>query len=162
MLITVHVLAGAVIAEKTKTPVGAFAAGVLSHFVLDSIPHVGNISDRTYTRLAVADGLVGLATMITLIAREPVETRKKKTAGMLGACLPDIDKPGEMFVGSTLTPKPVRWVHGHVQTERKWLLVSDVVTATLALRYLRARDRVKQTSRMVKKNRAGRIAGFRL
>ena len=42
MLLTNHVLSGALIGALTRRPLPAFAAGVASHFALDAVPHWGN------------------------------------------------------------------------------------------------------------------------
>ena len=41
MLLTNHVLSGALIGALARRPLPAFAAGVASHFVLDAVPHWG-------------------------------------------------------------------------------------------------------------------------
>ena len=59
MLLTNHVLSGALIGALARRPAAAFAAGVASHFVLDALPHWGNWgSIRRFLRAAVPDGLV--------------------------------------------------------------------------------------------------------
>ena len=64
MLVTNHVLSGAVIGAATRRVVPSFALGVLSHFALDAIPHWGNWDGRpTFMEVAVLDGLDGLAVM---------------------------------------------------------------------------------------------------
>ena len=62
MLLTNHVVSGALIGALARRPLPAFAAGVASHFVLDAVPHWGDWgSRRRFLRVAVADGLVSLA-----------------------------------------------------------------------------------------------------
>ncbi len=41
MLLTNHVLSGALIGALARRPLPAFALGVASHFVLDAVPHWG-------------------------------------------------------------------------------------------------------------------------
>jgi hypothetical protein len=41
MLVTNHVLSGAVIGAAARRPIPAFFLGVASHFVLDATPHWG-------------------------------------------------------------------------------------------------------------------------
>ena len=48
MLLTNHVLSGAVIGALARRPVPAFAAGVASHFVLDAIPHWGDWESKRH------------------------------------------------------------------------------------------------------------------
>ena len=68
MLITNHVLAGALIGTLSPGPVSAFAAGVVSHFVMDAVPHWGGYDIHDVLHVAVVDGLVG-ATALALVAR---------------------------------------------------------------------------------------------
>ena len=64
VLLTNHVLSGALIGAVVRRPVPAFAAGVASHFVLDAVPHWGDWgSIRRFLQVAVPDGLIGLAAM---------------------------------------------------------------------------------------------------
>ena len=94
MLLTNHVLSGALIGAVVRRPVPAFLLGVASHFVLDAIPHWGNWRDkRQFLQVAVSDGLTGLAVMTAFAAAAPSGRRAAVTAGMVGAALPDIDKP---------------------------------------------------------------------
>ena len=72
---------------------------------------------RRSCRVAVVDGLVGLATMGVIAVRTPRERRRTVVAGMLGACAPDADKPGNVFFGRSPYPAAVdRW-HGSIQRE---------------------------------------------
>src|SRR5215213_10776154 len=75
VLVTNHVLAGALIGSAARGPVSAFVAGVASHFVMDVTPHWGDEDRRTFLRVAVADGLVG-ATALTLVNRLAPATRR--------------------------------------------------------------------------------------
>ena len=62
VLLTNHVLSGALIGALARRPAPAFAAGVASHFVLDALPHWGDWgSIRRFLQVAVPDGLIGLA-----------------------------------------------------------------------------------------------------
>jgi hypothetical protein len=80
VLLTNHVLSGALIGALSRRPLPAFAAGVVSHFVVDAIPHWGKWGSRSqFLRVAVPDGLVSLATMGTFAAaiavRRPLRLR---------------------------------------------------------------------------------------
>ena len=87
MIITNHVLSGALVGLVAPSPATAFVAGVASHFALDSVPHWGD--DSIFLRVAVVDGLVGLTAMTLIAARTTPERRPRVVAGMLGACAPD-------------------------------------------------------------------------
>jgi hypothetical protein len=121
MLVTNHVLSGALIGAVTRRPVVAFAAGVASHFVLDSLPHWGDWGEdkALFMRVAVRDGLTGLAVMGTLAAVAPPRVRLAVVAGMAGAALPDLDKPSRAFFGRSPFPRVVDKFHAGIQREAR-------------------------------------------
>jgi hypothetical protein len=118
VLLTNHVLSGALIGALARRPAPAFAAGVASHFVLDAVPHWGDWgSTRRFLRVAVPDGLISLAAMGALATLSPAERRPAVVAGMAGAVLPDIDKPTKLLFGWSPFPRAVRRFHGRIQPE---------------------------------------------
>ena len=118
MLLTNHVLSGALIGARSRGPGQAFAAGVVSHFVLDAIPHWGAWeSRRRFLRVAVVDGLVSLAVAGAFAAATPSERRPAVLAGMAGAALPDLDKPTKLWFGWSPFPAAVDRFHSHIQRE---------------------------------------------
>ncbi len=118
VLLTNHVLSGALIGALTRRPLPAFAIGVASHFALDAVPHWGKWgSRRRFLRVAVTDGLISLAAMGALAALSPVERRPAVVAGMTGAALPDIDKPAKLFLGWSPFPAAVDRFHTRIQPE---------------------------------------------
>ena len=118
MLLTNHVLSGALIGVLARRPAPAFAAGVASHFVLDAIPHWGDWgSRRRFMRVAVPDGLASLAVMGALTAASPPGRRAAVLAGMTGAALPDADKPTTMWFGWSPFPAAVDRFHARIQDE---------------------------------------------
>ena len=118
MLLTNHILSGAVIGALGRRPVPAFAAGVASHFVLDAVPHWGDWgSQRRFLRVAVPDGLVSLAVMGALTAVSPPGRRAAMLAGMAGAALPDMEKPTIMWFGWSPFPAAVDRFHARIQDE---------------------------------------------
>lgn len=131
MIITNHVWAGAVLGAVAPGPVSAFGAGVASHVAMDVLPHWGE--ERIFLRVAVVDGLVGLAALGLLARSAAPERRTTVLAGMLGACLPDADKPSELFVGRSPFPRAVdRW-HASIQRESPRRLPQEVVVGALGL-----------------------------
>ena len=119
MLVTNHVLSGAVIGATTRRPVHAFVLGVASHFVLDWAPHWGKFGGgRRMLRVAVPDGLIGLAVMGTMAAVAPPERRAAVLAGMAGAAFPDLDKPSKLFFGRSPFPPAVDRFHSAIQHEK--------------------------------------------
>lgn len=118
MLVTNHVLSGAVIGAATRKPWVAFPLGVVSHLALDAVPHWGGWnSDEHFLKVCVADGLTGLAAMGAATAVTRPETRAAVIAGMIGAALPDMDKPSRLFFGRSPFPRPFDDFHGKIQDE---------------------------------------------
>ena len=119
MLITNHVLSGALTGAVLRRPLPAFLAGVASHFVLDGLPHWGRWGSRErFLRVAVADGLTGLAAMAALTAAAPRDRRAAVLAGMTGAALPDLDKPARIWFGFSPWPAAVDRFHHWIQDEK--------------------------------------------
>lgn len=118
MFVTTHVLAGAVIGARIRRPVIAYGLGVLSHFVMDAVPHWGADGDRDeFMRVAVRDGLGGLAAFAAVARLSPPPARGSVLAGAFGAATPDLDKPFEELTGRELWPGPVDRFHGMIQRE---------------------------------------------
>ncbi len=118
MLLTNHVLSGALIGALARRPLPAFAAGVASHFVLDAVPHWGEWrSRRHFLQVAMVDGLVSLAVTGVLAAAAPSGLRPAVLAGMAGAALPDAGKPTAMWFGWSPFPAAVDRFHGRIQRE---------------------------------------------
>ncbi|MBO0810194.1 MAG: hypothetical protein J2P32_18025 [Actinobacteria bacterium] len=118
MLVTNHVLAGALLAGTTRRPLPAFLIGVASHFAMDAVPHWGKFRDRElFLRVAVADGLAGLTAMGALLAAARPERRATVAAGMAGAALPDLDKPALLWFGASPWPAAVNRFHSRIQDE---------------------------------------------
>ena len=147
MLLTNHVVSGALIGALTRRPLPAFAAGVASHFVLDAVPHWGDWgSRRRFLRVAVADGLVSLAVAGALTAASPAERRPAVLAGMAGAALPDLDKPTRLWFGWSPFPAAVDRFHSRIQREawhRGYVEVLAAATLSRALAALRIGAQVR-------------------
>jgi hypothetical protein len=118
VLLTNHVLSGALIGALARRPVPAFAAGVASHFVLDAMPHWGKWgSRRRLLRVAVPDGLTSLAVAGAFAAASPPDRRPAVLAGMAGAALPDLDKPFYVWLDRSPFPAAVNRFHSGIQHE---------------------------------------------
>jgi hypothetical protein len=143
VLLTNHVLSGALIGAVTRRPAPAFAAGVASHFLLDAVPHWGDwASTRHFLRAAVPDGLISLAAMGAITAMSPAERRLAVVAGMTGAALPDIDKPAKLFFGRSPFPVAVDRFHQRIQREASHRAPLEVLAAgALAVTVLTALHR---------------------
>ena len=137
MLITNHVLSGALLGLLAPDVASAGGLGLVSHFGLDAVPHFG-VQERDFLRIAVPDGLVGLLAIAAVTAAVPARTRWRVLAGITGACLPDLDKPGRQFFGRS--PYPAGWDawHASIQSEspRRWPV--ELATAGLSLLAVRA------------------------
>jgi len=133
MLVTNHVLAGAVIGAAThRRPAAAFALGVLSHFALDATPHWGNWQGPpSFMEVAVPDGLAGLAVIGTMTALAPRNARLAVLAGMAGAALPDLDKPSKVFFGRSPFPHALDEFHQRIQDEAPHRFKYEVAAAAL-------------------------------
>lgn len=135
MLVTNHVLSGAVIGAASRgCPASAFALGVMSHFALDAVPHWGKWHKRSkFMRVAVSDGLTGLAVMGAMTAIAPRDARLAVFAGMAGAALPDLDKPSIVFFGCSPWPRVVDAFHMRIQDEAPHRLKYEVAAAAAFL-----------------------------
>jgi hypothetical protein len=132
MLVTNHVVSGALIGGVVRRPVPAFALGVASHFALDMVPHWGKWgSRRRFLRVAVPDGLAGLAAIAALAAIAPPDRRPAVLAGMAGAALPDIDKPAKLWFGRSPFPRAVDEFHGAIQREAPGRAPNELAAAAL-------------------------------
>ena len=133
MLITNHVLGGALVGLTCPGATSAFTVGVASHFAMDAVPHWGDPDQEVFLRVAVVDGLVGLATMALVARVAPADRRAAVVAGMLGACLPDADKPSDLFFGRSPFPGAVDRFHKVIQTESPRRMAQEFVVATAQL-----------------------------
>ena len=152
MLVTNHVLCGALVGHVVRSLPASFAVGVVSHLVLDSVPHWGDARPiEDVLHIAVPDGLIGATTMavVTLVTRR--QRRAQVVAGMAGAALLDMDKPSRLFFGSSPFPRAVDALHQRVQRESprrlpQELLVGTTLMAVVALQTKRHRRNVESRS----------------
>jgi hypothetical protein len=143
MLVTNHVLSGAVIGAATRRIVPAFLLGIASHFALDAAPHWGGWEGPpSFMQVAVTDGLAGLAVMGAMTVVAPPGRRAAVLAGMAGAALPDLDKPARVFFGRSPFPQAVDRLHTVIQDEAphrfKYELAVAVACCAAAVGLLRA------------------------
>ena len=140
MLISTHVLSGALVGRAVGRPVPALVLGLASHLALDRLPHWGKgggwpveeMDDETF-RVAVVDGLVGLALIAVALRVVAPRRRPAVLAGIVGACLPDLDKPGRRFVGRSPWPERFDRLHAEMQVgaESPDRLAQDVAIAAV-------------------------------
>jgi len=129
VLITNHVLSGALVGLAVRRPLPAFVAGVASHAALDATPHWGDERYDVFLEVAVVDGLVGLAAMGAVARACPADRRAAVVAGMVGACLPDADKPSTLFLGRSPFPAAVDAWHQRIQRESPRRAVQEPLVA---------------------------------
>lgn len=129
MLITNHTLVGAAIGTLVKNPALAATLGVASHFACDSLPHWGAKED--FMKVAVRDGLTGLAVMTTIAALTPRSRKSSVIMGMLGACLPDANKPSRLVFGKSPFPDFVERFHSVIQKESPSRMPQEVIMASV-------------------------------
>ncbi len=140
MLISTHVLSGALLGRGVGRPLPALVLGLGSHLLLDRLPHWGkgggwpveDMDDETF-RVAVVDGLVGLALSAVVLRVVPARSRLPVLAGIVGACLPDLDKPGRRFVGRSPWPERFDRLHAEIQVDAESpdRLAQDVAIAAV-------------------------------
>lgn len=104
MFLTVHATAGAAVGALTGNPIAGFLLGVLSHAVLDIIPHgdehlapacKGHTCDhreeiRFFIKLAALDGVIMLGVLAAVLQPWVVLPSWAVVAGIAGGVLPDI------------------------------------------------------------------------
>jgi hypothetical protein len=128
VLVTTHVLSGAVLGALAPDVPTALTRGFASHFVLDAIPHWG-CEPGDLLKVAVPDGLIGLAAIAAVARIAEPSHRIAVLAGVFGACLPDLDKPGELFFGRSPFPRWFDWFHGVIQHEQPQRWKREVTVA---------------------------------
>ncbi|MCB0915670.1 MAG: hypothetical protein H6525_01020 [Actinobacteria bacterium] len=136
MLITNHVLAGALIADRCRSAPAAFLLGLASHLAMDSLPHWGVRDDAVYLKVARADGLVGLGVAAVVIAGTPADRRRIAVAGIAGACTPDSEQVSVHFFGTGFQPVWFDRLHAKIQREHGWLGQEVLVGLGLATLWL--------------------------
>lgn len=128
MLVTNHVLSGALLGHVARSVPVSFAVGVLSHLMLDVVPHWGDGREiQEVMHIAVPDGLIGATTMALVTLTTHPERRARVLAGMVGAALLDMDKPGRVFFGASPFPRVVDELHQRYQHESPRRMPQELV-----------------------------------
>jgi hypothetical protein len=133
VLVTTHVLSGALIGAAVRRPLPAAALGLVSHFALDALPHWGKFGSLSggMLRVAVPDGLAGLAAIGICAAVAPREHRLAVLAGIAAAALPDVDKPSRLFFGRSPFPREWDAFHSAIQDESLDRGPQEIATAAV-------------------------------
>jgi hypothetical protein len=148
MFITNHALAGAAIGAVVRRPVPALVAGVVSHVLMDVTLHFGDpdLDWDEFVKLARVDGTIGLGVLAAVAATAPPSVRRSALAGLAGACLIDLDKPGRHFFGRSPFPPIVDRFHHRIQNEApqgRWV---EAATAAALVAGMAAAFRVRAAS----------------
>jgi hypothetical protein len=164
MIASAHVLGGFVsglaaasaITNRAGRIVSAFALGVLSHVVLDAIPHADYaFLSRSTVRVVVVCEIVLATSLSWLIvrSRRPPGWRASLPMGLAGAMIPDVK-----FIAPVLLPAPAAlWVqqtanrfHGLFHADRSPIavgLTAEVLCTLLLLTSLTLFPRRHQAQR---------------
>jgi hypothetical protein len=108
---------------------------------MDALPHWGHPDYGVFLKVAVVDGLVGLATLGALARAASPDRRAQVVAGMLGACFPDADKPSTLFFGRSPFPAWVDRAHKRIQNEASERMPYEALGGLLGAVAVRARLR---------------------
>lgn len=114
-----HMLVGACVGQLASSPQGAVLGGLLSHFVLDAIPHTEGETFAEGPRPgfgldlveAGLEFLVGVAMLGWVLSNCTATRTGPMLLGTLAALIPDaIDTPMMMFFGKTVVhPAALHW-----------------------------------------------------
>lgn len=130
VLVSNHVLSGALVGLAAPGPVSAFTAGVASHLALDAVPHWGGPPIADVMPIAVTDGLTGLSLIAAIAAKTPRTRLLNVLAGIAGACVLDLDKPSIVFFGRSPFPPAIDDFHGRIQRESENRMPQEITVAT--------------------------------
>jgi len=119
MFITAHTSVALWIATKIVDPVTAFVFGLISHFILDIIPHgdeqMGEhitdpkAKDKYRLRVGLTDLVIATALLIFFVVKHPSLNKTIVSWAVLGAWLPDL-----------------LWI-GIEKSKIKWLLIYNKI-----------------------------------
>jgi hypothetical protein len=142
MLFVTHLAVGLALGRRLRHPAAATAAGVLSHLLLDRIPHWdgfdGTAPWTARRNLAAVIGDVAAAAAIISLAlarRWVTRDRPGVTWGAVGAVLPDLLWVPYHVVGLRW-PRRLFMFHGRIQRSARWQpsLVVQLALIGLCLR----------------------------
>ena len=117
MYLSIHAPVGIILAQQTDSPILAFLIGIISHFVLDIVPHgdshiepwvMKKYTQRLFT-LAILD-LLATALIIFFLLQNINFDPATTLAGLAGAVLPDFIWGLQIFLKQNkLLTKYARW-----------------------------------------------------
>ncbi|MBI5466043.1 MAG: hypothetical protein HY974_02005 [Candidatus Kerfeldbacteria bacterium] len=149
MYLSVHTAAGLGLARVIPNPIAAFAAGLLSHFVLDFIPHGDEfLADSAFTRArirrrllgaAFLDGIILVIFLLIYLWTTPQLNLNVVAAAVIGSLLPDAINGFYLITQAPLFKRYVHWhaklhnLPGHELSWQKGILVQGLTFAALWL-----------------------------
>ena len=125
MTIINHAVTGALIGAVIQDPVIALPAALLSHFVVDSLPHFGRLNHKTkaFSRMLRADIVLSTAFLVSLVIFKPYDWPLLLGCAILSTC-PDLMWLPEFFREVKDHPPKSRNLimrfHGIIQFEFTW------------------------------------------
>lgn len=122
MLITPHILVGTAIGVAVGNPVAGFALGVVSHYILDIIPHtdsgtwhyyeplIGKHLDVRDFTMGIVDASVAVFSLLTLAGYAPI-IGAAPLVGAFGGLLPDLVMLAGLFIPALSKWKGLAWYY---------------------------------------------------
>lgn len=116
MNLLVHASAGALVGQYTGNPYLAFFGGLLSHIILDIMPHgdsqlyqkykKGELSTKKVMALTILDGIATVVFVLIFFSLEIHKSTIVTASAIIGSVLPDV------LIGfyELLSPKAPKWL----------------------------------------------------
>ena len=154
MTLTTHATVGIVIGTATGNPVVGFILGILSHYVLDFIPHGDHfLSDgfrktKNKVKSAVAygtlDAIAGILLILYLVNWKDLSNLEAISWSVAGAVLPDLLVGiTDLFKFKILAPlnRFHFWIHDYVVTKKgdvplKFSLLGQIIFIFILIQFL--------------------------
>lgn len=139
MLLIAHTVTGAVIGSLVQDPISSFFLGLLSHILLDSIPHWnypvprGKLTFKSF--LGFWPDVTGSAVIIAAFCVGDPKHLVAIFAGVFGAVFPDIITITREYQATAMILKPFQRFHEGIQREIKFVpgVISQAVFIAVAL-----------------------------
>jgi len=126
MNLLVHASAGALIGQYTGNPYLAFFSGVMSHIILDIIPHgdsqlykkykSGELSTKKAMALTILDSIATIVFVLIFFSLEIHKSTIVTAMAIIGSVIPDV----LMGFYELLSPKAPKWL----ETAHKWHFIN--------------------------------------
>lgn len=125
MTIINHAVTGALIGAVVQDPIIALPAALLSHFIVDSLPHFGKISHKTkaFSFMLRADMFLSAIFLLSIVIFKPEHWPLLLGCAVLATCPDLMWLPGFIREVKDHPPKPNNLImkfHGIIQFELTW------------------------------------------